>query len=113
MSKKDNSVQVSLFGGHDARNYESVQQKFPERYRSRMAALQSVIAKLRDEDLSDGHCFLIFDDNLPEDEAYYEYPDGCIRVEKLDKRNIEIPRTVVKVLNKAESALVRKKHVFA
>jgi hypothetical protein len=113
MLKKDHAIQASLFTDDDALSYKQVADKLPEKYRSRMAALQSVIAKLRNEDLNDGHCFLIFDDRLPEDEAYYEYPDGRIRIEKLDKRNIEIPRTVVKVLSKTESALVRKRHALA
>ncbi|HEY9197277.1 MAG TPA: hypothetical protein VIM77_13465 [Mucilaginibacter sp.] len=108
MSKKEN-IHASLF----AENDRSMQERFPERYRSRMTVLQSVIAKLREEDLNQGHCFLIFDDSLPEDQAYYEYPDGSIRIEKLDKRNIDVPRTVIKVLNRTESASVRKKHVFA
>jgi len=62
--------------------------------------------------LNSGHCFMIFDENLPDDQAYYEYPDGLIRIEKLDKSNIEIPRVLIKVLNKNEATVVREKHAI-
>lgn len=83
---------------------------FSNTYSLKIASMQDVIRKLRSEDLKQGHCFMIFDENLPEDQAYYEYPDGNIQIEKLDKRNIEIPRQIVKVLNKSEAAIVRKAH---
>jgi hypothetical protein len=83
---------------------------FSTAHSSKIALMQDVIRKLRSDDLKQGHCFMIFDEELPEDEAYYEYPDGNIKIEKLDRRNIEIPRKVVKVLNKCEVSIVRKKH---
>lgn len=45
--------------------------------------MEQVIRKLRNDDLNHGHCFMIFDDELPEDQAYYEYPDGSINIERL------------------------------
>lgn len=77
---------------------------------SRLFAMQQVIKKLRDNDLTKGHCFMIFDDELPDDEAYYEYPNGEIKVEKLDKSNLDAPRKIVKVLTEIEVAAVKEKH---
>ncbi|SEO70688.1 hypothetical protein ACFGVS_30055 [Mucilaginibacter sp. AW1-7] len=77
---------------------------------NRLFAMQQVIKKLRNDDLNQGHCFMIFDDELPDDEAYYEYPDGQIKVERLDKSNLDAPREVIKVLTKSEIAAVKEKH---
>jgi hypothetical protein len=74
--------------------------------------LQQVIRKLRKQDLDSGYCFMIFDEHLEEDEAFYEYPDGRIRIEKLNPRNIEIPRIVIKVLNRKEVRALRERHVI-
>ncbi len=79
-------------------------------HNSRVLAMQQVIKELRIDDLNHGHCFMIFDDELPEDQAYYEYPDGSIHIEQLDKDNLDIPRTIIKVLNKNEIAAVKEKH---
>jgi hypothetical protein len=76
----------------------------------RVHAMQQVIRKLRYNDLNEGHCFMIFDDGLPEGQAYYEYPDGRIQVEQLDKDNLDIPRVVISVLNKKEIAALKEKH---
>ncbi len=84
-----------------------------EQYTSKIETLNSIIRRLRSDDLSQGHCFMIFDEDLPEDEAYYEYPDGTIRIEKLNHRNIKVPRILVKVLNKNEITAIRKKHFIA
>lgn len=81
-------------------------------YEDRIKNLEQVIRKLRKEDLDSGHCFMIFDECLETDEAFYEYPDGRIRVEKLDQRNIEIPRTVIKVLSNTEASALRDKHAI-
>jgi len=113
MSNNDYYIQGSLFAEYRRVNRSAVRPELAEKYRSKIEALQHVISKLRNEDLNRGYCFLIFDNNLPEDQAYYEYPDGLIRIEQLDPRNIEIPRTVLKVLSKAESKAVRKKHALA
>jgi hypothetical protein len=100
MSWKVHHGQTLLFSENGTAIRSSGQHQvnqFSQSYLSRIEALGSVIRKLRNDDLSRGYCFMIFDENLPEDQAYYEYPDGCIRIEKLDKRNIEIPRVVVKL----------------
>jgi hypothetical protein len=76
----------------------------------RVLAMQQVIKKLRSDDLNQGHCFMIFDDGLPEGQAYYEYPDGDIRIEQLDKNNLDIPRIIVKVLSKKEVSALKEKH---
>jgi hypothetical protein len=72
--------------------------------------MQQVIRKLRHDDLNEGHCFMIFDDDLPEDQAYYEYPDGRIQVEQLDKENLDIPRVLIKTLNSKEIVALKEKH---
>jgi len=77
---------------------------------SRVFAMQQVIRKLRHDDLKDGHCFMIFDDELPENQAYYEYPDGHIQIEQLDKHNLDIPRTIIRLLTKEEIAVVKERH---
>ncbi len=72
--------------------------------------MQQVIRKLRQDNLNEGHCFMIFDDDLPDDQAYYEYPDGRIQVEQLNKDNLDIPRLLIKVLTPKETALIKEKH---
>jgi len=76
----------------------------------RVFAMQQVIRKLRHDDLNEGHCFMIFDDDLPDDQAYYEYPNGLIKVEQADKENLEAPRVVIKELTDKEIAEVKQKH---
>jgi hypothetical protein len=77
---------------------------------ARFLAMQQVIKKLRDDDLNDGHCFMIFDDGLPEGQAYYEYPDGSVRVEQLNRLNIDMPRIVIEELDEAEIMSLKEKH---
>src|ERR1700754_980435 len=72
--------------------------------------LESIIRKLGSDVLAQGDCFMIFDDNLPDCEAYYEYPAGKLQIEKVDQRNIQIPRAVIKLLNKSERGEVKKRH---
>lgn len=79
-------------------------------YLDRIEKLNSVIRELREHDLRSGHCFMVFDERLEEDEAFYEYPDGHIHIERLDKNNIEVPRQVVKMLNGSEIKALRSKH---
>jgi hypothetical protein len=76
----------------------------------RIAAMQQVIKKLRHDNLIDGNCFMIFDDELPEDQAFYEYPDGRIQVEQLDKINIDTPRVVIRSLSGNEITALKEKH---
>ena len=76
----------------------------------RVFAMQQVIRKLRHDNLNEGHCFMIFDDDLPDDQAYYEYPDGRIQIEQLNKDNFDIPRLLISVLTPKETALIKEKH---
>jgi hypothetical protein len=76
----------------------------------RVFAMQQVIRKLRHDDLNEGYCFMIFDDELFGDQAYYEYPDGSIQVEQIDKDNFDVPRLVIRVLTDKEIAAVKEKH---
>jgi len=77
---------------------------------SRIVAMRQVIKKLRHDNLNEGHCFMIFDDQLPENQAYYEYPDGHIQVEQIDKDNLDIPRVVISVLTGEETAVIKEKN---
>ena len=79
---------------------------------SRIRAMEAVIQKLREDDLHKGYCFMVTDRELLEDEAYYLYPDGRIKLEQVNLKNIEVPRTVIKVLNKRESEAIKRKHAF-
>ena len=76
-------------------------------YQSKVLAMQKVIKDLRISDLSQGHCFMIFDDELPEEQAYYEYPDGNIYIEQVNKYNLDSPREVIKMLTKNEIAALK------
>jgi len=76
----------------------------------RIAAMREVIKKLRSDNLSEGHCFMIFDDEPPEDQAYYEYPDGSIRIEQLNNGSVDLPRIVIRHLREDEIAAVKEKH---
>jgi len=53
---------------------------------------------------------MIFDDDLPEAQAYYEYPDGSIRIEQLDNGSVDLPRIVIRKLCEDEIAAVKEKH---
>ena len=76
----------------------------------RIEAINQVIRKLRSDSLSEGYCFMIFDDELTEDQAYYEYPDGSIRIEQLDNGSVDLPRIVIRHLCEDEIAAVKEKH---
>lgn len=102
-------IQGKLFGDlerFDKRDYSKGYLQSPER----IEKLQQVIRKLRENDLGSGHCFMVFDERLEEDEAFYEYPDGSIRIERIDKSNIEVPRQIVRILTKQEIKALRSKH---
>ncbi|WP_367867083.1 hypothetical protein [Pedobacter sp. WC2423] len=104
-------IQGKLFGDlerSEKKGYSEAYLRCPER----IERLQQVIRKLRENDLGSGHCFMVFDDRLEEDEAFYEYPDGRIRVERLDKSNIEVPRQIVRILTKTEVRALRSKHAI-
>ena len=76
----------------------------------RAFAMGQVIKELRNDNLNKGQCFMVFDDDLAEDQAYYEYPDGQINVEQINKYNLDTPRFIVKRLNMQEIASVKLKH---
>lgn len=102
-------IQGKLFGDMerlDKKDYSKAYLQYP----GRIEKLQQVIRKLRENDLGSGHCFMVFDERLEEDEAFYEYPDGHIRIERLDKSNIEVPRQVVKILDRTEIEALRTRH---
>jgi hypothetical protein len=73
-------------------------------------AMQQVIKKLRYDNLNEGYCFMIFDDELPENQAYYEYPDGRIQIEQIDKNNLDVPRVVIRTLTHKEIDAVKEKN---
>jgi hypothetical protein len=77
---------------------------------NRVEAMQQVIRNLRVDDLKNGHCFMIFDDELPGGQAYYEYPGGDIHIEQIDRHNLESPRVVIKILTKKEISALKEKH---
>ncbi|SHN45506.1 hypothetical protein [Chitinophaga sp. CF418] len=76
----------------------------------RIAITAQIIKELRIKKLNNGHCFLIFDDELPEVHSYYEYPDGRIQIEEVDITNIYNPREVIRVLSEDEADSVRARH---
>lgn len=45
-------------------------------------ATDETIRRLRKSDLVAGRSFMYFSDLLPEDQAFFEYPDGSFRIEK-------------------------------
>ncbi len=102
-------IQGKLFGDLDIFKKEESANAHPK-YPERIEKLQQVIRKLRENDLGSGHCFMVFDERLEEDEAFYEYPDGHIRIERLDRSNIEVPRQVIRILNRTEIKALRDKH---
>ena len=81
-----------------------------EEQNDRILAMQRVIKELRHTDLNDGHCFMIFDEELAENQAYYEYPDGRIQVEQIDENNIDVARVIISVLTDQEVAALKEKH---
>lgn len=105
--KREHYIQGRLFG--DAEPGNSI--TFPK-YEDRIKTLQGVIKNLRKSDLGSGHCFLIFGEQLEENEAFYEYPDGRISIERLNKNNIDIPRELVRVLTAPETKALRKRNAI-
>jgi hypothetical protein len=104
-------VQGLLFNEAEKRNEDGFAQPHPQ-YEERIKNLQKVIRRLREDSLHSGHCFMIFDEHLEEDEALYEYPDGRIRIERLDRSNIEVPRQIIRVLTGAETKAIKSKHAI-
>jgi len=107
--ERKNYIQGKLFGEFESfqkREHSKSYLQYPEG----IERLQQVIRELRENDLGSGHCFMVFDERLEEDEAFYEYPNGQIHVEKLDKSNIEVPRQVIRKLDDAEIKALRSKH---
>jgi len=106
------NIQGTLFKKSETTNLYSKKSlaNFFADYNYKIEAAKTVIQQLRKHDLDSGHCFMIFDEDLPEDQAYYEYPDGRVCIEQLDKKNIEIPRVLIKNLNRVEKAKFRVKH---
>ena len=51
--------------------------------RHSQATDETIIQRLRESDLAAGRSFMYFSDLLPEGQAFFEYPDGSFRVEKL------------------------------
>ena len=76
----------------------------------RLKQMHLVIKKLRLEKLSAGRCFMILDKTLPDGQAYYEYPDGSIMIEELNRSNMDLPRIIVRQLDETEIVLVKAKH---
>ena len=72
--------------------------------------MDHVIRQLRKEDLQKGHCFMISDSRLPADQAYIEYPDGSIKVEKITKNGTAASRQVVRTASAEEVAHLKKNH---
>ena len=107
--EREQYIQGKLFDDLGKSNKNESAKAYSQ-YLGRIEKLQQVIRKLRKNDLESGHCFMVFDERLEEDEAFYEYPDGNIRIERLDKSNIEVPRQVIKMLNRSEIKALRSKH---
>lgn len=63
------------------------------------------IKNLRKKSLLEGHAFLIYDQNLPKGQTYREYPDGSIRIERLDPNESKF--IVVKALDRSQADSVR------
>ena len=105
--KREHYIQGRLF-----EDVELVNSITHPKYEDRIKTLEGVIKNLRKDDLSSGHWFLIFGEQLEEDEAFYEYPDGRISIERLDKNNIEIPRKLIRVLTSSETKALRKNNAI-
>ncbi|MGF7083035.1 hypothetical protein [Mucilaginibacter sp. UYCu711] len=63
--------------------------------------------QLREDNFNRGIPFMMFSDNLPDGEAYLEYPDGKIEVVRIDEEGEENNLTTVKILSKVEAERVR------
>jgi hypothetical protein len=65
---------------------------------------------LRLSSLRKGENFLIFDDRLPPEHFYLEYPDGTIEMVTFSKKRNEY--SVREILGTRQSELLRKKYGF-
>jgi hypothetical protein len=77
---------------------------------TRVKTMREVIKKLRRDDLAAGHCFMILDDDLPHDQAYYEYPDGRIQIEQIDLNNMYRPLLFIRSLTLNEIEHLKAKN---
>jgi hypothetical protein len=107
--EREQYIQGKLFVKPEKSDQKVYTATYPQ-YFDRTEKLQQVIRKLRERDLKNGHCFMVFDERLEEDEAFYEYPNGQICIERLDKNNIEVPREVIRMLDRSEIKALRSKH---
>lgn len=86
-----------------------------------MTALETAIAlqdkrvtaatkALREKNLGKGLPFLILSEELPEGQAYREFPDGHIEIQEITEDGADLGSKLVRTLTKAEVVSFRVKH---
>lgn len=66
------------------------------------------IIKLRERNFSKGLPFLILSDELPDDQAYYEFGDGHVEVQRIVEKNGVDETELVRVLSDEEAKRIRE-----
>lgn len=72
--------------------------------------IKAATIQLRDENFRKGFPFMMFSENLPDGEAYLEYPDGRIEVTRIDEAGNKNEMKLVKVLSDEEAKQVRREY---
>ena len=82
--------------------------------RDRIAAtserLRQATINLRNDNFKKGFSFMILSENLPDGEAYLEFPDGHIELTGIEELGNNIKLISIRTLSAIEEQLVRKEH---
>lgn len=72
--------------------------------------VSEVTRALRQRNLNNNLPFLILSENLPEGQAYREFPDGHIEIQEIIEDGANLKSKLIRHLTKAEAADLRLKN---
>ncbi|SDF46759.1 hypothetical protein SAMN05216464_118106 [Mucilaginibacter pineti] len=72
--------------------------------------VSEVTKALRQKNLAGGLPFLILSEDLPEGQAYREFPDGHIEIQEITENGAELRSKLVRKLTQAEAVKFRLKN---
>jgi hypothetical protein len=72
--------------------------------------VSEVTRALRQRNLNNNLPFLILSENLPEGQAYREFPDGHIEIQEITEDGADLKSKLIRNLTKAEAADFRLKN---
>ena len=72
--------------------------------------VSEVTKALRKTNLNKGLPFLILSENLPEGQAYREFPDGHIEIQEINEDGAELKSKIIRKLTRTEAVDFRLKN---